>query len=228
MPRAMENKGRAALKQAGWWLLFFACALYAAYALSMGAVEILLQLGFVADAPVRAVPIVFVMHALAGSIVLLVGPLQFNRRLLAGRPKLHRLSGRSYVVGVWIASICGLWSAVFFDVPISARISFGLLAILWFSTTTIALLRILRREIAAHREWMIRSFSLSLFFLSFSVWVPGLAASSLPEAVSYPLAVFFSWSLNLAAAELWIRFTRSRAKRLTINTKSGFVLQGIN
>lgn len=55
------------------------------------------------------------------------------------------------------------------------------LKILWFSTTTIALLHIRRRKIKAHREWMIRSFSLSLFFVTFSLWVPGLASTNLPE-----------------------------------------------
>jgi len=199
-----------ALKRVGWWLFFLVCALYASYALYMGVVEILHQLGLVTDASLRAVPIVFVIHALAGGIILVSGPLQFNRRLKDQRTGLHRVLGRTYVVTIWLASISGLWSAVFFEVTPAARISFGLLSILWFGSTTTALLRIVSRDVAAHREWMIRSFSLSLFFVSFSFWVPGLAGTSLPESVSYPLAVFLSWSLNLTAAELWIRHTRSR------------------
>ena len=55
---------------------------------------------------------------------------------------------------------------------------------------------------------MIRSFALSLFFITFSLWVPGLASTSLPHAIGYPLAIFLSWSLNLIVAEIWIRRTR--------------------
>jgi hypothetical protein len=46
--------------------------------------------------------------------------------------------------------------------------------------------------------------------VTFNLWVPLLAATDLPEAIGYPLAVFLSWAVNLAAAEGWIRRTRPR------------------
>jgi uncharacterized membrane protein len=174
------------------------------------------------------VPLIFIIHALAGGIVLICGPLQFNRRLLSKKQKLHRGLGRAYVAAIWLSSIGGLWSAIFFEVDIAAKIIFGMLSILWFGTTTIAFLRILKRDIAAHREWMIRSFSLSLFFVSFSFWVPGLASTSLPKVISYPLAVFLSWSLNLLVAELWIRHTRPQSRQLSTNMKRSYPLQKVN
>lgn len=228
MGRSTGNMGRSALQGAGWWLLFLVCALYASYALYMGAVELFSQFGVVADTPVRAVPIVFVVHALAGSIILVSGPLQFNRRLRDRRSWLHRLLGRTYVATVWLASFSGLWSAIFFEVTPAAKIAFGLLSILWFGTTTIALVRIVSRDVAAHHEWMIRSFSLSLFFVSFSFWVPGLASTSLPEAISYPLAVFLSWSINLTAAELWIRRSRFHLSEPTTSTIHNYASQALN
>ena len=228
MYRSTNISGRRILKRASWWPFFLVCAVYAAYALFMGALESLSQLGLVAGAPLRAAPVVFVIHALAGSIVLISGPLQFNRRLSGRWTKLHRVLGRVYVVTIWLASTSGLWNAIFFEVAPVAKIVFGMLSILWFGTTTIALLRILRRDVAAHREWMIRSFSLSLFFVSFSFWVPGLASTRLPEAVSYPLAVFLSWSLNLMVAELWIRITRSHARQSSTSMKGKYALEGVN
>jgi hypothetical protein len=153
---------------------------------------------------------VFVAHALSGGLALIAGPLQFSRRILSKRRSIHRVIGRVYVGAIWISSLGALWSAIFFDVNLAAKIAFGILAILWFGTTTIAFLRIRNRQIQAHREWMIRSFALSLFFVTFSLWVPGLASTNLPEAIGYPLGVFLSWSLNLIVAEVWIRRTRSR------------------
>jgi uncharacterized membrane protein len=185
------------------------CAFYSIYALVMGVTEILHLLGIVDDARTRAVPLVFIVHALSGSVVLISGPLQFNRLLRNKNRTLHRVIGQIYVGAIWLASVCGLWSALFFNVNIAAKLAFATLAILWFSTTTIAYLRIRNRKIREHREWMIRSFALSLFFVTFSFWTPGLASSNLPQAVAYPLGVFLGWFLNLIVAELWIRRTRT-------------------
>jgi hypothetical protein len=44
-----------------------------------------------------------------------------------------------------------------------------------------------------------------------SLWPPLLAATALPHAIGYPLALFLSWSVNLLAAEWWIRRTKPSA-----------------
>jgi len=208
------NKPRGG--QIAWGLIFLISAFHALYAFYMGSVELLSIFGLVTDAKLRAVPIVFVVHALAGGIALLVGPLQFNRRLLQSKRSLHHLLGKLYIVSIWLASIGAFWSALFFDVTVVSKIGFFLLAILWFSTTTIAYNRIRHRQVKAHREWMIRSFALSFFFVTFNIWVPGLAGTSLPSEISYPLAVFLSWSLNLLVAEIWIRRTQLKSVPLIL------------
>ena len=200
-------------RQLVWWFFFLTCALYSGYAFYMAAVEILFRLGIAIEAPHRSISLVFVIHALLGGTALLLAPLQFNRTLLQKQRKLHRILGRIYVVTIWLSSASGLGLAIFFDVSIAARIVLGLVSILWFGATTVAFLRVRRRKIAEHREWMIRSFALSFFFVTFSLWVPGLASTNLPEAISYPLAVFLSWSLNLLVAEWWIRQTRKQVNR---------------
>ena len=205
------NKTGTLLKQLGWWVFLLICTFYGVFALYMGVVEVLSLLGIAQDAPHRAVPLVFAAHALSGGLALIAGPLQFNRRILSKKRNIHQVIGRIYVGAIWMSSLGALWSAIFFDVNLAAKIAFGVLAILWFGATTIAFLRIRNRKIVAHREWMIRSFALSLFFVTFSLWVPGLGSTNLPEAFGYPLAVFLSWSLNLIVAELWIRRNRSRS-----------------
>lgn len=214
-----SNTGRL-LKQLGWWIFFLVSTFYGVFALYMGVVEILSLLGIVEDAPHRVVPLVFIAHALSGGVALIAGPLQCNRRILSKKRQVHRVIGHVYVGAIWMSSVGALWSAIFFDVNLAAKIAFGVLAILWFGTTTIALLRIRKHQVQAHREWMIRSFALSLFFVTFSFWVPGLASTNLPEAFGYPLAVFLSWSLNLLVAEVWIRRTRSRGSHHTSSRKA--------
>jgi hypothetical protein len=60
---------------------------------------------------------------------------------------------------------------------------------------------------------MIRSFSLSFFFVTGGFWMPGLTNTSLLYEVAYPLAVFLAWFLNLLFAEAWIRWTRNSFTR---------------
>lgn len=202
-----------------WSIFFFICTLYGAYALYMGGVELFSVLGMSENAPERAVSLIFILHAFSGGAALLTGPLQFNRQLLNKKRSVHFLLGRIYVGSIWIASGAGLWSALFFDVTFVAKVALGLVSILWFASTTIALRRILNRQIGAHREWMIRSFALSFFFVTFSIWVPGLASTSLPEEIGYPLAVFLSWGLNLMVAEWWIHHTRvAKHRRVNLAT----------
>ena len=206
--KVVWNSAISFLKQLAWWIFFLTCTFYGVYAFYMGGTEILSQLGLVEGAKYRAAPFIFIVHALSGGAALIAGSLQFNRIILNKNRTLHHLSGRVYVYAIWIASVGAFWNAIFFDVIPLAKIAFVVLAILWFATTTIAYLRIRKRKIREHREWMIRSFSLSLFFVTFSFWVPGLTGTDLPYEIAYPLAVFLSWFLNLVFAEIWIRRTR--------------------
>ncbi|MEZ4661346.1 MAG: DUF2306 domain-containing protein [Caldilineaceae bacterium] len=196
--------------QIAWWSFFLICALYGGYALYVGMTELLAYQGLAASLKPRGIPLIFVLHALTGSVVLISAALQLNPSLLK-RHKLHRIIGRIYVGTVWLSSAAGLWSARFFDVGIVAQIIFALVAVLWFGATTAALLAIRQRKVAAHREWMLRSVALSCFFLTFEFWKAGMASTSLPESIGYPLAVFASGSVNLLIAEWWIGRTRRSA-----------------
>ena len=53
---------------------------------------------------------------------------------------------------------------------------------------------------------MIRSFALSLFFVTFSLWVPGVASANGRYEATYALGVWLTWAVNLLVAEAWIRF----------------------
>jgi hypothetical protein len=147
---------------------------------------------------------------LTGGIALIGGVLQLHRSLQRHR-RLHRYIGRTYVWSTWLASIAALWSAVFFPVVPAAKVGFGLVAILWFGTTTIGFRRIAAGSVTSHREWMLRSFALAFFFVTSGVWMPVFEASPVPRAIGYPLSIFLGWVLNLLVAEGWIRYSRPRA-----------------
>jgi Predicted membrane protein (DUF2306) len=210
-PTRSNSTAGAALAWAG----VFICALYAGFALIMAIAAVLDWLASGGHGTGRSAPPLFVLHALSGAVALVAGSLQLRlaTRLLRGRRALHRRIGQTYLWAAWITSLSSLGVAAFFDVTIAAKAMFATTSLLWFATTTVGFLRIRQGRVRQHREWMLRSFALALFFVTGSLWPPILAATALPQAIGYPLALFLSWSLNLLAAEWWIRRTKPNARQ---------------
>jgi uncharacterized membrane protein len=206
-PTRTKSPARSALA----WTAVLVCAVYSLFALVAGVAAVLDWLGIGGQGPGRSAPPLFVLHALSGAVALLAGSLQLRlaTRIPGSRRRTHRRIGRIYLWTAWTTSLSSLAVAAFFDVSAAAKAAFAGVSLLWFATTTVAFLRIRQGDVLAHREWMIRSFSLAFFFVTGSLWPPILAATDLPQAIGYPLALFLSWSLNLVAAEWWIRRTRS-------------------
>jgi len=187
-----------------WWLLFLVCLLYSLFALDMFVTELAVQTGkqLTGDVRPRHTPSAFLLHALLGSIALLTGILQFNRTLFNFSRKIHRYTGRIYVVSIGIAGVTGMWSALFFDVPGTARVVFVLVGSWWLASTIGAWLFIRAGNVSQHRRWMTRSFAVSLFFVSFPVWVPTLQLLA-PDAVAWPVGLLLAVGINALIAE-WL------------------------
>jgi uncharacterized membrane protein len=190
------------------WAAVMVCVLFGAVAIAVGVKVGIDLIG--GTNPGRAAPPLFILHAVTGGIALMTGAINLRvaRPLLRRRPNAHRFIGRIYVYTAWITSLGSLFVVAGFDVGPLAKAAFTLEAVLWFAATTVAFHRIRTRRIRQHREWMIRSFALALFFVTGGVWLDAFEGSSL-----YPLSVFLSWAPNLAVAELWIRNDRGLAKK---------------
>jgi uncharacterized membrane protein YozB (DUF420 family) len=111
--------------------------------------------------PVR---FLLIPHGLAGVICLCLGATQFSTRLRTRHARVHRLLGRFYVTGVAIAAPMGIYITIRHNV-LPARIAIITTASLWFLTTAVAFYCIRRRNFREHRQWMIRSYAITLTFL---------------------------------------------------------------
>jgi uncharacterized membrane protein len=111
-------------------------------------------------------------HGIAGACALLLGPMQFSDRLRKKYAKVHRVVGRLYIGGVFVAGPLGFYIQ-FFQERLGATRSFSIAgavdAALWMTTTAIALLFILRGNVNLHRQWMTRSFAVAIVFLEVRV-----------------------------------------------------------
>jgi uncharacterized membrane protein len=197
------------------WLLTIAAAAYGVWAMTVAAQAALAALGLTAATQDRSIPPLFALHAATGGIALAAGALQFRRirATIPGRARLHRSIGRTYLYAAWATSVAGLAVTASFSVGASAKVAFMLEAVLWFAATTLAYRRARRHDFTHHREWMIRSYALALFFVTFSVIQPTLDSAGLSRTVAYTIAVLTSTAANLAGAEWFIRRSRRRRVR---------------
>jgi len=111
-------------------------------------------------------------HGVMGACALLLGPMQFSDRLRARFTKLHRIVGRFYIAGVFIAGPLGTYIQYFEErmgQPRSFTIAAAVDAALLMITTAIAFAFILKGKVQQHRQWMTRSFAVALVFLEVRV-----------------------------------------------------------
>jgi hypothetical protein len=207
MQATPEKRTRRVLVPLAWCVAALLVGAYAAFALSMGFSELAHLLGLGPEVKYRATPVVFVVHALAGTVALVVAPLQ-SIRWIRRRLPVRLALGRTYVAAVWLTCLSAAVDALSFNVTPAARALFIGIAAAWCAATTVGMLRALARRFAEQHEWMLRSCALALFFVTFSPWRPALEATSLPSSIAYPLSQLLGAAVNLAIAELYIRRTR--------------------
>ncbi|MBB5062758.1 DUF2306 domain-containing protein [Granulicella mallensis] len=101
-------------------------------------------------------------HTLSGVLALLIGPLQFSSRFRQRHLKIHRVLGRIYVVSVFIGSYTGIALAA----GRPGLPGTSMQAAAWMVCTTAAFVTARNRQIAAHRQWMARSYAVTFTFVS--------------------------------------------------------------
>jgi uncharacterized membrane protein len=150
------------------------------------------------------------VHVVPGILFLVLGPLQFIRRIRATHIRVHRWLGRIYIISGLIIGISGLSIGLRF--PISgldegaATAFFS--AILLFSLIK-AFYHIRRRQIQPHREWMIRAFSIGLGISTIRIVETILQyATGKPLADLLGTSFWLGFGLTLIAGEVWINLTR--------------------
>lgn len=143
------------------------------------------------------------VHVVSAVGALALGLLAFR---WAGRSRWdrHRLAGKGYAVCVLtsalssvplIFSVTGGWPTM---------LGFGLLYVLWLTTTGLTILRIKQHDVAAHRRWAARSYAVTLANLTLHLLWPTLILLTDEDIQSYTLSVALSGPLNLAICEGWM------------------------
>jgi len=155
-------------------------------------------------------------HGIAGACALLLGPMQFSDRLRKRFKQLHRVVGRIYVAGVFVAAPLGFYIQYFKERmgdPRSFSIAAAADATLWMMTTGIAMAFILKGKVQAHRQWMTRSFAVALVFLEVRV-IGGVGGWENLDAHANETIVWVCLAFSILSADLvlqWQELERQRS-----------------
>lgn len=154
-------------------------------------------------------PVFTVAHFLGGAVALVTGAFQLNGWLRARFIGWHRWLGRLYVLAIVIGSVSGFMMALKAFGGLASNTGFGLLAVLWLGTTLKAYQHIRNGNLALHRNWMIRSYALTLAAVTLRFYLPGSMMAGIPMTIAYPVIAWLCWVPNLLVAEWFIRSGRS-------------------
>ncbi|MBL7745224.1 MAG: DUF2306 domain-containing protein [Chitinophagaceae bacterium] len=113
----------------------------------------------------------FYIHISAGAICIVTALIQFSRFVLKKVTALHRWSGKLYVfVVLTLGAPTGLYMSFFAKGSFWERSLFMFMAIFWFITTFYGLTTIHKKNILAHKIWMMRSYAMAMTAVTFRVY----------------------------------------------------------
>jgi uncharacterized membrane protein len=152
------------------------------------------------------------LHIAGGLLAVSVGLVQIWLGLTGRTRKLHRGLGRVYASGVLVGS-AGAYYLAFTINPKYAAYAAGLfmLATAWLITTGMAVLAIRRHSYEQHREWMIRSYTVTFAFVTFRLvgqWLGELHLA--PQDDIDTIMAWGCWAVPLLIAEPLLQLRRMR------------------
>lgn len=169
-----------------------------------------------ANPRIDAVPAPVVVHIVAAAVYAFLGSLQFSARLRRDRPDWHRRSGRLLVGAGMLVALSGLWMTLFYtgapggDLLWAVRL---LVATAMAASIVLGFTAIRRRDITAHRAWMIRAYALAVA-AGTQAFTQGIGEALFGTSdLSTALSVSSGWVINAAVAERVIRRPSTRRAR---------------
>ncbi|NOT74228.1 MAG: DUF2306 domain-containing protein [Cyclobacteriaceae bacterium] len=105
------------------------------------------------------------LHMAGGTLILLLGPVQFWNWFRNKFTHIHRLLGKIYLIGAGLAGFSALGISLI-STCLPCRVSLFLLAVLMIVSSAFAWITIKQHNIKAHKQFVIRSYICALAFVT--------------------------------------------------------------
>ncbi len=153
----------------------------------------------------------FYIHIFAGMFCITAALTQFSSLILKKRKKIHISMGKIYVLVVLLLGApTGLYMSFFAKGSFWERILFMFMALYWFYSTMKGLQTIRKKNVLAHKNWMIRSYSMAMTAVTFRVYHIFFYYFGVDHLHNYEISLWISVLGNMLVAEFLI-FRKSRS-----------------
>ncbi|HVV23934.1 MAG TPA: DUF2306 domain-containing protein, partial [Pseudonocardiaceae bacterium] len=148
-------------------------------------------------------PVPVVAHIVGASTFAILGALQFSAPFRRGHPRWHRVAGRVVVPAGLAVALSGMYMAVWYPHPANVgtvltgfRLVFGTAMA---ASIVLGFLAIRRRDVRAHRAWMIRGYAIGLGAGTQVFTQSGLILATGPLTMSgNTYSMLAGWLINIA------------------------------
>jgi len=152
----------------------------------------------------------FYIHIFAGAVCITTALIQFSRYILKKSKAIHRWSGKLYVfVVLFLGAPTGFYMSFFAKGSFWERVLFMFMAITWFITTWYGFSTIRKKNVLAHKIWMMRSYAMAMTAVTFRIYHIMFYMLDWDHLENYELSLWISVVGNMLFAE-WIIYRQSR------------------
>jgi uncharacterized membrane protein len=171
-----------------------------------------------------AVPLPIIIHIVVSLAFCMIGAFQFAPNFRKRHPNWHRMAGRWLLVAGLASALSGLWMTLFYSIPTALQgpllyvvrllVSVGMAASLVLAWNTVR-----RKNIPAHRAWMMRAYALGQGAGTQAVILaPYALLIGQPNQITRDVLMTAAWVINLVFVE-WLLRRQSVPKVVTAQTR---------
>lgn len=144
----------------------------------------------------------FYLHITCGGLALLIGWVQFVKKIRLERVAVHRSVGKMYVLLALVSAASAGYLAIHANGGLIAVFGFLFLAIIWFVSTYMGFTSIRNGQIVKHQQLMIFSYAACFAAVTLRLWLPLLISVFNDFSKAYAVVSWLCWVPNMVVAYL--------------------------
>jgi hypothetical protein len=149
------------------------------------------------------------VHVICGLIATITGCIQLIPAVRTSFPRTHRNMGKIYLGCIVISTAVSFYLVSTAQLGLVYQSGLAMLGITWLCSTGMAYFSILKGNVVMHKEWMIKSYVLTLSFVSFRFVEDFLAKCNISNFVDRKvLLAWASWAIPFFFTELLLQLKR--------------------
>jgi uncharacterized membrane protein len=154
------------------------------------------------------------VHVICGLTASLIGPFQFIPWIRRTNVTLHRTLGKIYLGSITLSTGVSFYLVSTARLGIVYATGLAMLGVVWFGCTFMAYIAIRKGNLQMHKEWMIKSYVLTLSFVSFRLVEDLLAKAGISEFIERKVLMAWAcWAIPFFVTEVVLQLNRLFRKK---------------